>query len=329
MTDRFLKFIPSEEAMFLLTQKGHAFRLLTIIAESARRYEGGSDGLHIGEAFIGGFENYDMTEQNYRTAKEILVRRSHIKIVETCRTRKKVTTGATTTGTKVKLLSSTVYDINIFVDNDRSNDLPTTDQRPTNDKQEEQRTIELKKQQQTPTPLDPLPVSVVCSFSCLEGFVLSDEDIKTLCSFPEVDVIRAVQVRREYKKHVDSEMGFLLRAIQKKFQPKTAPKIELSDKAKSNRDKLMGYANAAEAQLKIKDLKIVDYTDHAMFGTVKLLYEHENFKELVKETRIKFNLWQSTPPLKLTEVIEEGGITHMQHAGNIGNSLLHQISGKN
>jgi len=136
MSERFIKFVPSEEAMYLLTQKGHAFRLLTIIAESARRYEGGADGLKIGEAFIGGFENYDMTEQNYRTAKEILVRRQHLEIRETCRTRKKVTTGVTTVGTKVKLLSSSVWNINLEDGNDRSNDRPTTDQRPTNDKQE-------------------------------------------------------------------------------------------------------------------------------------------------------------------------------------------------
>ena len=148
-SDRFIKFIPSEEAMYLLKQKGHAFRLLTIVAESARRYEGAPDGLNIGECFIGGHEKYDMTEQNYRTAKALLVSRNHIEIIETCRTRKKgltsrdnfnspfcknPTTGVTTVGTKVKLLSSNVYDINSNNGNDRTNDWVTTDQRPTNDK---------------------------------------------------------------------------------------------------------------------------------------------------------------------------------------------------
>lgn len=130
---RFIKFIPSVEAMYLLKEKGHAFRLLTIIAESARRYDGGSDGLKIGETFIGGYENYDMTESNYRSAKDILIRRSHVEIVETCRTRKKVTTGVTTVGTKVKLLSSSVYDINLEEGHDRKDDRPTTDPRPTHD----------------------------------------------------------------------------------------------------------------------------------------------------------------------------------------------------
>ncbi len=157
MSERFLKFIISEEAMYLLKKKGHAFRLLTIIAESARRYEGGADGLNPGEAFIGGHEDYDMTEQNYRTAKNILIRRQHIEIIETCRTRKKVTTGVTTVGTRVKLLSSTVYDINSEMGNDRTNDRPTTDQRPTNDKLRKIRKKK-KEEEKNKNPLPPFQI---------------------------------------------------------------------------------------------------------------------------------------------------------------------------
>jgi hypothetical protein len=152
VSERFLKFIPSEEALYLLTQKGHAFRLLTIIAESARRYEGGTDGLKIGEALIGGHENYDMTESNYRSAKKILQRRSHIQITETCRNRKKVTTGVTTVGTRVKLLSSTVWDINSEQGNDRSNDRLTTDSRPTHEElRKKKKDKKDKKEPQTPS----------------------------------------------------------------------------------------------------------------------------------------------------------------------------------
>lgn len=142
--NRFIKFIPSEEAMWLLKNKGHAFRLLAIVAESARRYEGGPDGLEIGEAFIGPHQNYDMSERNYRTAKEILVNRRHLKIVETNRTRKKSTTGTTTASTKVKLLSSNVWDINLNIDDDRNDDRPTTDRRLTDDKQEDKEVKESK-----------------------------------------------------------------------------------------------------------------------------------------------------------------------------------------
>ena len=150
MSERFIKFIPSEEAMWLLKKKGHAFRLLAIIAESARRVEGDPDGLNVGECFIGGHENYDMTERNYRTAKDTLVKRRHLEIVETCRTRKKATTGSTTVGTKVRLLSSNVWDINLNTTDDRNDDWPTTDRRPTDDKLRKNKNIKKERKQHLP-----------------------------------------------------------------------------------------------------------------------------------------------------------------------------------
>jgi len=133
---RFIKFIPSPEAMWLVHNQANAFRLLTIIATLARRESGNPDGLQIGEAFIGDWKSYGMSEQNYRTAKDVLVKRQHLKILETNRTRKKSTTGVTTKGTKVKLLTTNVYDINKNDGNDCSNDCLTTAQRLPNDDQE-------------------------------------------------------------------------------------------------------------------------------------------------------------------------------------------------
>jgi hypothetical protein len=159
MSDRFIKFIPSEEAMFLLKNKGHAFRLLTIIAESVRRYDGGPDGLHIGEAFIGGHKKYDMTERNYRTAKEILIIRRHIKIVETSRTRKKSTNGTTTEGTKVMLLSSNVWDVNIEDGNERGDECPTNDRRMTDDKLRSIKKEKKEKKENTPSPFSSEKIS--------------------------------------------------------------------------------------------------------------------------------------------------------------------------
>lgn len=331
----FVQLLRTKKAEYLISEYPLAFALLSYIAMHARRYNGHPDGLLIGEALVGYTCLPGMTRQNYRTAIKRLENENLIKIVSNGRdvwTREKSTINVTINCNLVSLCNTDVYDINSDDGNHQVNHQVTIDQPSTNHKQERTTKNNNVKEQQTPTPLSPLPVFVPvvgCSFSCLDGFVLSDEDVKTLCSFPEVDVIRAVQVRKEYKKKVDSEMGFLLSAIEKKYQPKNVPKIHLSEKAKSNRDKLFGYATAAEAQLKIKDIKIIDFTDHAMFGTVKLPYEHENFKELVKEARIKFNLWQAAPPPKLAEVLEEGKIMHMQHAGNIGNNLLHQIAGKN
>lgn len=136
MCNRFLKFIPSEEAMWLLDNKPNAFRLLTHIANTARRQNGHPDGLTIGQCHLQHWKKYNLTQQEYRTAKDILVQRKHIEIVETNRTRKKSTTGTTTASTLVKLISSMVYDINSEDGNDRINDRATTDQRLTNDKQE-------------------------------------------------------------------------------------------------------------------------------------------------------------------------------------------------
>jgi len=134
MSESFIKLIRSDEMRYLARKHHNAFILLTFLAESARRYEGAPDGLHIGEAFIGGHKKYDMSEQNYRTAKKILVERQHMKIIETSRNRKKPTNGVTTESTKVKLLSSNVYDINLCDANERANECLTNDQRMTNDK---------------------------------------------------------------------------------------------------------------------------------------------------------------------------------------------------
>jgi hypothetical protein len=147
-SERFIKFIPSEEAMFLVKNKPNAFVLLTIIAERARRENGNPDGLTIGQCHIGDWKNCGLTEREYRTAKSILVCRKHVKIVETCRTRKKSTTGTTTVGTLVELISSTVYDINVKVDNDRCDDRATTERRPSDDEQERKRKKKKEEEEQ-------------------------------------------------------------------------------------------------------------------------------------------------------------------------------------
>lgn len=133
MSEGFIKLIKSEETLFLILNHPNAFKLLTIIAYRARREAGNPDGLLPGQCHIGDWKKTKMTEREYRTAKSILEMRRQVKIVETCRTRKKSTTGTTTRGTLVELISSTVYDININVADDRKDDRATTDRRPTDD----------------------------------------------------------------------------------------------------------------------------------------------------------------------------------------------------
>jgi hypothetical protein len=136
--ERFIKFIPSEEALYLQKHHPNAMLLLMYIAIRARRTSGSPEGLEIGEAFIGDYKEAGIkSEMKYRTAKKVLEKQQHIQISETCRKRnRKVTTKVTTKGTKVKLLKSNIWDINEMKDNDHINDRITTEQRPDNDEQE-------------------------------------------------------------------------------------------------------------------------------------------------------------------------------------------------
>jgi hypothetical protein len=159
MCERFIKFIPSEEAFWLMQYKPNAFLLLAHIANTARRRLGHPDGLLIGQCHLQSWKFYGFSEQEYRTAKKILVDRKHIKIIETNRTRQKSTTGTTTGSTLVEIISLTVYDINPEEGNDRINDRATTDQRLTNDKQEgirkKKKDKEIELPQTPPSPILP------------------------------------------------------------------------------------------------------------------------------------------------------------------------------
>jgi hypothetical protein len=185
MAERFIKFIPSEEAMYLVRKHSKAFSLLTIIAERARRENGNPDGLTVGQCHLGDYKSYGLTEKEYRNAKKVLVERGHIKIVETCRTRKSKkfskstlnlenhekraterATRSTTVGTLVELCSLTIYDINSDTDNDRKGDRKgdrgATEGRPKGDEQEGIRKKKKEEEKQPHTPS--LPVSLKIKF---------------------------------------------------------------------------------------------------------------------------------------------------------------------
>jgi len=79
-----------------------ASHLLKIIASRARRTnEFNAHNLKIGEAFLGDFRNYGMSEQQYRTAKEKLNRWGFASF------------RATNKGTIATLLNDDIYDINL------------------------------------------------------------------------------------------------------------------------------------------------------------------------------------------------------------------------
>jgi hypothetical protein len=164
MADRFLKLIPSDETRYLARKHPNAFILLFFIADRARRENGHPDGLTIGQCHIGDHKEYGLTEKEYRNAKKILSDRGHVKIIETCRTRKnkinskstlnfkkdekwadKRATRSTTIGTLVELCISSSYDINSDLTNhqkgDRKGDRGATEGRPKGDEQEGIRSI--------------------------------------------------------------------------------------------------------------------------------------------------------------------------------------------
>ena len=112
MSEKQIKFIPSPEALWLKSEKPKSFQLLSYIAENARRENGHPDGLLIGQCHIGNLKKIKLTQQEYRTAKKILILRKHIKIIETSRTRKESQDGTTTIDTLVEIISKTIWDIN-------------------------------------------------------------------------------------------------------------------------------------------------------------------------------------------------------------------------
>jgi len=184
MSERFIKFIPSPEAMYLVRKHINAFALLTFIAERARRENGLPDGLTIGQCHLGDYKSYGLTEKEYRNAKKVLVERGHIKIIETCRTRqsKKFSkstlvlkndektateraTRSTTIGTLVEICSTMVYDINSDECNDRKGDRKgergATEGRPKGDEQEGIRRKKKEKEIELPlTPSLPIPSKI-------------------------------------------------------------------------------------------------------------------------------------------------------------------------
>lgn len=139
----FIKLNRSETTDWLMKNHPNAFLLLTQIALRARRYEGHVDGKEIGEAEIGDFRNAGIeSEKKYRNAKLTLERLGLIEIVSTKHYRNnlvgrslfeknsqnaqkgaiKRAIKSTPNGTVVKLLSSSVYDVNIDDTNNLNGD---------------------------------------------------------------------------------------------------------------------------------------------------------------------------------------------------------------
>jgi hypothetical protein len=115
------KAVRSEEALELIRLNPNAFLLAYFIAARARYRDGfNADGLEVGEARLGDYERYGMTEQQYRTAKQQLQRLNF------------ATFRTTSKGTIGKLIGTRLFDPLNVADNGQNNTRPTDDQRTTN-----------------------------------------------------------------------------------------------------------------------------------------------------------------------------------------------------
>lgn len=118
----YIKLMRSEIVVQLLRDP-NAFVLATVIAYRARRTDSFNvHGLDVGEALIGDHASYGLTRQQYRGAMQRLKKWQ----IATFR--------STNKGTIAKLADSSVYDINVEMDNQQANQ-PATIEQPSSNQQ--------------------------------------------------------------------------------------------------------------------------------------------------------------------------------------------------
>lgn len=120
MGNGFIQFIRGDESFELIRRSHHAFILLAVIAQRARRTPNIINNLEVGEAMLGDFENYGMTKQEYRTAKQILEKCDLVTLIPTPK------------GTIAKIINTSIFDINIIGNNTQANMQPTHEQHTAN-----------------------------------------------------------------------------------------------------------------------------------------------------------------------------------------------------
>ena len=121
MSTGYFKAIRNPEALELIAANHNAFVLLYVIAHRACRQTGfNRHNLERGQAFIGDYVRYSLTEQEYRTAKLILEKGNF------------ATFKSTNKGTIATLTDTRVFDVNLADDNGQDNGCPTDAQRTGN-----------------------------------------------------------------------------------------------------------------------------------------------------------------------------------------------------
>lgn len=118
VSERFIKFTPSEKSTWLRSTYPNAFLILSVIAERARRVNGMPDGLLIGDAIIGRQEIGEccgLSEKQSRLAIQKLIEFNILKIVWNGKKNKNLQNRAIKRAIKgmvVNLCDSSIWDIN-------------------------------------------------------------------------------------------------------------------------------------------------------------------------------------------------------------------------
>jgi hypothetical protein len=168
----YVKFNRSLEFRELIrSPKNHnAFILLCVIAQRAwRLIEPNPDGMTAGQAMIGDFAEYGLTEQEYRTAKTKLEKWGY------------ATFKATTRGTVATICNTKVFDINIEGGNGQSNSIATDEQRTSNgqattnkNSKKEKNNKKERKEGRAPAPLVTFEESTIADFAIFSELVSGD-----------------------------------------------------------------------------------------------------------------------------------------------------------
>ena len=124
LNNGFLK-LNRKAAEYLIGHEPECYLLLTQIALRAKRTNNELNHLEIGQAMIGDYKKCSLTHRKYRTA---LTKLEKMKLV---------TTKTTNKGTRVTLLDTRAFDINI--EDDRQTKRQTSDKQATTNKNKEER----------------------------------------------------------------------------------------------------------------------------------------------------------------------------------------------
>mgnify|MGYP003562641039 FL=1 len=141
MSQRFIKFIDSEESDYLLEHYPNAFLLLCYIAKKARRTLNGVDGLLPGEAIIGEIESSKKCGLKKKEYRNALLKLEEFGFIETVFNPKNTKPQKRTIKRAIKskvvnICNTKVFDINQEQEGDQKGDLGANKGRSEGDKQE-------------------------------------------------------------------------------------------------------------------------------------------------------------------------------------------------